>query len=401
MRIRRSAERSPEDRHARVPGPAPSPPDWLAAAGNARVSAYLQRAKVGWPDGVAINKDKKSSKAFTRFPIGDLAGGLPDSEDVKASEAGGKNGSMKASEHTSESPFNRGVVLVPTALLTPAPAEIDVFFHLHGHGIGWREGSKTADGKSAPAGFAFKDAVRDEVAEDIEGQLPPMIAAVMPQGGSFAQFGGIDANAVILEALHTVPGWGAVKPRRVVFGAYSGGGGTAAGLLGSGKDKAADRQVERMKDLKGLSEVVLFDAINGPKQELPAAISFVNDQIDVDLGRLSAESDAGKQKEYLRSSMRFRGFFTAASPTYNPLYTSLFEQTVRAKALWKGTPDSAKHGTVPKAFADKITQPVWDLLADNYVIAPRGQGHETKMAGGNLKEAMDALTPGAAPTYPP
>jgi hypothetical protein len=262
-------------------------------------------------------------------------------------------------------------------------------------------GSTPADAKSAPAGFAFKDAVRDEVAEDIEGQLPPTIAAVMPQGGSFAQFGGIDVNAVILEALHTVPGWGAVKPRRVVFGAYSGGGETASGLLGSDKNKPTERLAERMKDLKGLSEVVLFDAINGPKSELPAAISFVNDQIDADIGRLSAEADADKQKEYLKSSMRFRGFFTAASPTYNPLYTSLFEQTVRAKGLWNGTPDSQKHGTVPKAIAGKITQPVWELLADNYVIAPRGQGHETKMAGGNLKEAMDALTPGGAPTYPP
>jgi hypothetical protein len=49
---------------------------------------------------------------------------------------------------------------------------------------------------------------------------------------------------------------------------------------------------------------------------------------------------------------------------------------------------------------DKIPAPVWEGLADNYLIAPRGQGHETKLAGGNLKEAMDALTPGAAPTYP-
>jgi hypothetical protein len=397
VRTRRPDERTAEDQ--RAPAPPPRPPDWLAA-GNARVSAYLQRAKVGWPDAVAINKDKKPSKAFTRFPIGDLSSGLAENEEVKKLEAAGKGGKLKATEHTAEKPYNRGVVLVPTALLTSPPAEIDVFFHLHGHGIGWREGSKTADDKSAPVGFAFKDAVRDEVAEDIEGQLPPTIAAVMPQGGSFAQFGGIDANAVILEALHTVPGWGAVKPRRVVFGAYSGGGGTASGLLGSGEKKQSARLAERMKDLKGLSEVVLFDAINGPVEELPAAISFVNDQIDVDIGRLSGEADADKQKEYLRSSMRFRGFFSADSPTYLPLYTSLFVQTVRAKGLWSGTPDAAKHGTVPKALADKISQPVWELLADNYVIAPRGQGHPTKMAGGNLKEAMDALTPGAAPTYP-
>jgi hypothetical protein len=397
VRTRRRDDRTREVPPA--PAPAPRPPDWLAA-GNARISAYLQRAKVGWPDATAINKDKRASKAFTRFPIGALSSGLAESEDVKKREAAGKDGEMKAAEYTAESPFNRGIVLVPTALLAQPPAEIDVFFHLHGHGIGWREGSKTADDHGAPVGFAFKGAVRDEVAEDIEGQLPPTIAAVMPQGGAFAQFGGIDANAVILEALQTVPGWGGVKPRRVVFGAYSGGGGTAAGLLGSGKDKAADRQAERMQDLKGLSEVVLFDAINGPRSELPAAISFVKDQIDADVARLSAEPDAGKQKDYLRSSMRFRGFFTAGSPLYNPLYTRLFEQTVLAKGLWTGTPDAQKPGPVPSALAAKITQPVWELLAANYVIAPRGQGHPTKLAGGNLKEAMDALTPGAPPTYP-
>ena len=398
MRTRRIEELTPQDERAKPPTALDSPA-WLAA-GNARVAAYLQRAKVGWPDGVAINKDKKTSKGFTRFPIGDLSSGLAESDEVKKAEAGGKGGWQKATEHTTEQPFNRGIVLVPNALLTQAPADIDVFFHLHGHGIGWREGSKTADGKSAPVGFAFKDAVRDEVAEDIEGQLPPTVAAVMLQGGAFSQFGALDANAVVLEALHAVPGWNAVKPRRIVFGAYSGGGGTAAGLLGSGKDKAADRQAERMKDLKGLSEVVLFDAINGPKSELPAAKSFVKDQIDVDIGRLSAEADVDKQKEYLKSSMRFRGFFTAGSPLYKPLYTELFEETVLAKRLWKGKPDSQKHGTVPKALAAKISQPVWELLADNYVIAPRGQGHETKLAGGNLKEAMDALTPDAAPTYP-
>jgi hypothetical protein len=375
------------------------PPAWLAA-GNARVTAYLQRARVGWPDGVAINKDKKTSKGFTRFPIGDLSTGLPENEDVKKAEAAGKEGKQKAVDHTTEKPWNRGIVLVPTALLTAPPAEIDVLFHLHGWGIGWREGSKSADNVSAPIGFAYKDSVRDEVAEDIEGQLPPTIAAVMPQGGSFSQFGAADANAVILEALHTVPGWAAVKPRRVVFGAYSGGGGTAAGLLGSGKGKAADRLAERMKDLKGLSEVVLFDAINGPKQELPAAVSFVGDQIDVDIGRLSAETDVAKQKEYLKSSMRFRGFFTAGNKGYNTLYTSLFNQTVLAKGLWQGTPDKQTHGAVPASLAGKISQPVWELLADNYVIAPRGQGHETKLAGGNLKEAMDALTPGADSTYP-
>jgi hypothetical protein len=47
------------------------------------------------------------------------------------------------------------VVLVPTALATKPPAEIDVLFHYHGNGIGWREGIKTADDTTAPVGFAY------------------------------------------------------------------------------------------------------------------------------------------------------------------------------------------------------------------------------------------------------
>ena len=54
----------------------------------------------------------------------------------------------------------------------------------------------------------------------------------------------------------------------------------------------------------------------------------------------------------------------------------------------------------PKRLAKSIAQDVWELLAANYLIAPRGQGHPTKVGGGNLKEAADALTPGAAPTLP-
>ena len=364
LREERRRERRAE---AEEPAPAPEATSLLAlqrTAGNAAVAAYLQRAAIGWkPDGIAINTGQKASGGFTRFPVDGLSTGLaPDPAIDKFEEA--KGDWPSATAHTSEKPYNRSVVLVPTNLLNNPPAEIDVLFHLHGHGIGWREGTKEADDKSAPVGFAYKGKVRDEVADDIAGQLPKDMVAVMPQGHRKSNFGSVDPPKMIDEALHAVPGWDKVKPRRVVLGAYSGGGGSVAGLLGSGKDKAADRQAERMKDLKGLSEVALFDAINGRKSELPAAISFVNDQIDVDIGRLSADPDVAKQKAYLKSSMRFRGFFTAGSGLYNPLYTSLFQDTVLAKGLWQGTPDSQKHGTVPKALAAKISQPVWELLAD-------------------------------------
>ena len=137
---------------------------------------------------------------------------------------------------------------------------------------------------------------------------------------------------------------------------------------------------------------------SGPN-ELANMVSFVTDQIGADVAALSPLDEAA-QKAYLTSSMRLRAFFSGGSPTYRPLYTSLFGQTVQSKGLWQGTVDSMKPGTVPKRLAKTISQDVWELLAANYLIAPRGQGHPTKVGGGNLKEAMGVLTPGAAPTYP-
>ena len=369
----------------------------MLAAGNANVTAYLQRAAVGWADGIAINKGPKTSAGFTRFPIGDLSSGLaPDPKTDKFEENGG--GFKSATVHTSEKPYQRGIVLVPTALLKTPPADIDVLFHLHGHGIGWREGIKDADDKSAPVGFAFKGKVRDEAAEDIENQLPPTMVAVMPQGTRASGFGAVAPQAMILEALHAVPGWDKVVPKRVVLGAYSGGGGSLPSVLGSDETKRDDRVAERQKDLPKLAEVAVFDAINGPN-ELASMVKFVNDQLSLDIEKLQGLDDAA-QRTYLESSMRLRAFFSAGSPTYGPLYTDLFNQTVAAKGLWAGEPASAKKGRVPKALSAKIAQEVWELLAANYVIAPRGQGHPTKLAGGNLKEAVGALTPGAGPAFP-
>ena len=61
MRTRRGDEHTPEEE--REAAPPPAPPAWLAA-GNARVTAYLQRAWVGWPDGVAINISKPENSAW-------------------------------------------------------------------------------------------------------------------------------------------------------------------------------------------------------------------------------------------------------------------------------------------------------------------------------------------------
>ena len=321
-----------------------------AAPGNARVAAYLQRAAVGWkPDAIAINAAQKASGGFTRFPIGDLSTGLAETEDIEEAREGHEGGWKSATEHTSEHPFKRSVVLVPTDLLTTPPTEIDVLFHLHGHGIGYREGIKDADDKSAPVGFAYKGKVRDEVADNIAGQIPTTMAAVLPQGTRTSGFGSVAPQAMILEALQTVPGWGAVKPRRVMLGAYSGGGGSVPSLLGgAGRARRDDRIAERQKLVPGFSEVALFDAINGPG-ELGDIVSFVCDQIEADIAALSV-LDEPKQKTYLESSMRFRGFFSAGSPTYGPLYTG----TVREDGAGQGTVEGPRRATKPGKVPSRL-----------------------------------------------
>ena len=276
MYLREERRRHRLAREPEEPAPAPLTERVLAlqrGAGNARVAAFLQRATVGWkPDGIAINTGAKTSGNFTRYPIGDLSSGLAQSPELEKLEKG-TPGWKNATEHTSEHPFQRGIVLVPTNLVTAPPKEIDVLFHLHGHGIGYREGTKDADGKSAPVGFAYAGKVRDEVADDIATQLPPTMAAVMPQGTRVSGFGAVAPQAMILEALQTVPGWGSVVPRRVMLGAYSGGGGSLPSVLAGGKGKRDARVAEREKNVPKLSEVALFDAINGPG-ELASMVGF-------------------------------------------------------------------------------------------------------------------------------
>ena len=131
-------------------------------------------------------------------------------------------------------------MLVPTDLLNTPPAEIDVLFHLHGHGIGYREGIKDADDKSAPVGFAYKGKVRDEVGGQHRGPAPADDGRRAAAGHAQVRASAASTPpTMILEALHSVPGWGKVKPRRVVLGAYSGGGGSLPSVLGGRQGQGA------------------------------------------------------------------------------------------------------------------------------------------------------------------
>ena len=148
---------------------------------------------------------------------------------------------------------------------TPTPAittaGVDILFQLHGFNKGSRQ--SRANGTT-----------RDETIERIPQQLPAAMVAVLPQGTELSSFGSLDVDGIVKDALGSISAaWGAVPVRRVALGGHSGGGGAVAGLLATkpgkgekpGADPAARRAQRRLPT--GLSEVMLFDGINGGGQE--------------------------------------------------------------------------------------------------------------------------------------
>ena len=192
---------------------------------------------------------------------------------------------------------------------------------------------------------------------------------------------------------------------------HSGAGGTIAPMLGNMVNDKGEIKTEKEMDAEdearkksgkdplsrvpmGLSEIVLFDAINGPN-ELRAVKSWVDAEIKKDVKALRGLPD-DKQQTYLQNSMRFRGYYSANSD-YETRYTNL-------KGHIKDTINEELNAA-RKAKTDKL-----DLsaarekeLRDNYEngIHEAGNEHEKIMGSGKVKEALDALPKSGAPSPTP
>ncbi|HYP39181.1 MAG TPA: hypothetical protein VEX13_02375, partial [Chloroflexia bacterium] len=240
-------------------------------------------------------------------------------------------------------------------------------------------------------GGLSRDEDNENRSEKIESGKRNMIA-VLPQGAYFSGFGNFDSDtylakvfAKLIEMKILTEG---TTPGRVIFSAHSGGG---------------DR-VTAMLDQKGtpnlpsnMAELVLFDGIHADSQANVVA-NWVKGHMDHDLAVLTDAQHAGddaKQREYLKSSMRFRGYHTAGGS-----YEKRYKIVKDALAKWFSDNETRLGGKSSTAYQG---------LELNYKVIstglPQGAKHDQMMGESSGFEgaikALDALPPVPATTGAP
>ena len=382
--------------------------DDVTPAAGMTESPFLQRVP-SWPDASTKNGARRTVAPFERWPVHGLSSGnqlpkhpnIPVNPDpkIEANNEANRARIANSAGDSVEKADKRAIVYTPTAfsqpnqLETPTPAittaGVDILFQLHGFNKGWRQ--SRANGTT-----------RDETIERIPQQLPAAMVAVLPQGTELSSFGSLDVDGIVKDALGSISAaWGAVPVRRVALGGHSGGGGAVAGLLATkpgkgekpGADPAARRAQRRLPT--GLSEVMLFDGINGGGQE-EIVERWVLDSIEEDRVALAGLAGTPAQATFPDTSMKFRATFSPGSSFYAPTHRKL-------------------KAAIDKAFLDKnrppsVPQALWDRLKLNYQVIPAdsGVGHDDQVAGkhgstfdDHLKSSLGALTPGGKPPVVP
>ena len=303
-----------------------------------------------------------------------------------------------------ESPGGRAVALIPNTI-TPTASDkdnvpIDVLFHLHGHGVGYRE---LEPGKSDRPGVLKPGQLRDVELYQMEQQLLSHVAvskrlliAVLPQGSEWARFGdlGLNSDAYLKEVFaKLVPKYlpkGAI-PGRVVVSGHSGAGPTAMEIAA----KAGKR-----------TDVLLFDAINSacvkeekkvdgkteldkdghpvmvcklPKvctsNEYGTVRDWVTNKMTADVQSLSGKSEAEKKSELQANGTRFRGYTSE----------SLTTKSTCSYGYWYNKVKTDIETTITKL---KVSQGVADQLRENYQVRQVQGSHERVMGQGNLEAAL-------------
>ncbi len=281
---------------------------------------------------------------------------------------------------------HRAVVLVHRDLDPRRP--VDVLIHLHGFDPGYRQCAVLGRGASV------RDVDHHRIEEQLEEVGDPQLVALLPQGSLDSSFSPVrpprltkafDNGAFVDEVLQRLDDARLVWPRpvvrRVVLSAHSGGGEALGVMLGSSEPRAP------------LAMVVLFDAINGPREELPRVERWLAGRLRGELLRLHG-LDPEEQRRYLATSLRFRAYYTQ-SGTYMPLHND------PGAVLWGAAP-----GLRPLAqFLDEWlathkdelggTEGVaYQGLRDNYQVIPVPEaGHSSMIGAGRLHEALRALPP--------
>jgi hypothetical protein len=234
---------------------------------------------------------------------------------LKHGFTGTETGAAKGSAGDSvEDAAGKAVVWMPSAFKPKDATE--VLLHLHGFGSGYRELEK---GKTDYAHVLDSGQTRDEDLYQLPDQLAAsmktpgrQVIAVLPQGrsrGSGSMFGDIASNPT--RYLDEV--FGALKTQNVIADAPSDYHVVVSGHSGSGPEvmQATAALEKKGLSLGGLSEVVLFDAING-SNELEAVKDWLRPHIQSDVGELGKQAShtEDEMKTFYSGKPRFRGYFT-------------------------------------------------------------------------------------------
>ena len=327
--------------------------------GGAR-SDVSQAPSFGW------NRDEVIVGTIRRIPLEGLALGNQRS-DPKRSDR-----DRPAEEDTP----GRAIALIPEGIDLTKPVE--VLLHLHGFNVGYRQRRTQGQDPSLKPG-TVRDVETDRIEQQLQASGRPMIA-VLPQGTITSGFGKLNADAYIAEVFRKLSSTGAFgsfpapKVARVVLSGHSGAGGLIAEMV-------SEPGQPRLPS--SLGEVALFDAIDGEDQ-LNLIRTWVLSQLDRDLSALAAPGiSQADQEAYLRTSMRFRAYYT------NRSYLHVHAKLAAAIESWF-TRNAAQLGS--------SSSTLYEALRKCYQVIPVGHlEHDVIMSRGDrLLDALRTLPTSAA-----
>jgi hypothetical protein len=325
----------------------------------------------GWSQTTGINAGKTTVGTINRIPID----GLP------------------VGHQTAKTASGKAIVLIPDTF--DPDKSTDILLHFHGHNAGYRE----AAGK-----------VRDEQQDNIEAQLQAskrtQMLAILPQGDYNSSFGELkgekvfDTDAFVDAVLGTLLSIGAVKKRpsisQVMISGHSGAGELInEKLLGGAAGSALPARFGTLK------EVALIDAINGPK-EFEGVQRFLKQKLADELKSLLAISKDSDRETFLKTSFRFRAYYSHA-PATGTYYSQWHVGPIPKGAKVKDpTPIAQVLSDFFKSSATLLASKVLKLFQDNYQVIDAGATvvHDEMVGDSNhLKDALSVLPkrePGAA-----
>jgi hypothetical protein len=297
-------------------------------------------------------------------------------------------------------PSGKAIVVVSPTIDKTKP--VDVLLHFHGHNVGHAETGKT---------------VRDDAVDNIEGQMAssgrPQLVGILPQGTPGSEFGitptkgdpknkSFDPDAYIDTIFSVLVNLGVWKTKPSVTGVmisgHSGAGEVInekilGSALGSKIGKNAT-DVTGSKVPAKFKELALFDAVNGPKEHARLS-EFLNMKMADELKNVLAISGTDDRVNYLKTSFKFRAYFSHDSAT-GTFYSQWHVGPVTDKnAIYKEPIDEViKNFLAANAAAlGGNSSAVFQAFAANYRVIDSGAvPHPTMVkANNNLKDAISVL----------